>query len=95
MMKGLKFAVVSAIFLFPLTYPRSALSWTSLTYQEAVWMCNMGYRQACDIMYAYEMARSGRSGGGPADRWVSPEELRQPGLRGVRPGPLSTYDFIR
>jgi hypothetical protein len=60
MMKGLKFAVVSAIFLLPLTYPRSALSWTSLTYQEAVWMCNMGYRQACNIMYAYEMARSGR-----------------------------------
>lgn len=35
------------------------------------------------------------SGGSPADRWVSPEELTHGGLRGVRPGILSTYDFIR
>ncbi|WP_152486094.1 hypothetical protein [Methylohalobius crimeensis] len=35
------------------------------------------------------------SGGSPADRWVSPEELTHGGLRGVRPGPLSTYDFVR
>ena len=39
MVKGLKFAVVSAIFLLPFAYPHSALSriW-SLSYQEAVWM---------------------------------------------------------
>ncbi|MEA3412440.1 MAG: hypothetical protein U9R74_13010 [Pseudomonadota bacterium] len=34
-------------------------------------------------------------GGSPADRWVSPEELTHGGLRGVRPGVLSTYDFVR
>jgi hypothetical protein len=95
--KGLKFAVVSVIFLFPFTSPHSALSWESLTYQEAVRMCDMGFSRACDVMYAYmaEIAGSGRSDGSPADRWVSPEELQQGGLRGVRPGPLSTYDFIR
>jgi hypothetical protein len=97
MVKGLKFAVVSAIFLLPFTYPRSALSWDSLTYQEAVWMCNMGYPRACDVVYAYRagMASYGRPGGSPADRWVSPQELQQGGLRGVRRGPLSTYDFVR
>lgn len=75
MMKGLKFAVASAIFLFPFAYPHSALSWTALSYQEAVWLCSTGDLQACDVMYAYEAA---------------PSELR-----GVRRGPLSTYDFIR
>lgn len=34
-------------------------------------------------------------GGSPADRWVGPEEITQGGLRGVRPGPLTTYDFVR
>ena len=59
MVTGLKFAVVSAIFLLPFAYPHSALSriW-SLSYQEAVWMCSTGDHQACDIMYRYEMARS-------------------------------------
>jgi hypothetical protein len=74
MVKGLKFAVVSAIFLFPFVYPHSALSWTALSYQEAVWLCSTGNLQACEVMYAYEQAPSG--------------------LRGVRRGPLSTYDFI-
>ena len=43
MVTGLKFAVVSAIFLLPFAYPHSALSriW-SLSYQEAVWMCSTG-----------------------------------------------------
>ena len=47
MVKGLKFAVVSAIFLLPFVYPHSALSrnW-SLSYQEAVWMCSTGDHQA-------------------------------------------------
>ena len=59
MVTGLKFAVVSAIFLLPFAYPDSALSrnW-SLSYQEAVWMCGTGNLQACDVMYRYEMARS-------------------------------------
>jgi hypothetical protein len=96
MMKGLKFALVSAILLFPFAYPRSALAWDALTYQEAVLMCSMGNSRACSVMYAYQaMARAGRFGGSPADRWVSPGELGQGGVRGVRPGPLSTYDFVR
>ncbi|MEM7253536.1 MAG: hypothetical protein AAF493_19140 [Pseudomonadota bacterium] len=33
--------------------------------------------------------------GSPADRWVGRDELRRGGVRGVRPGPLTTYDFIR
>jgi hypothetical protein len=49
MVKGLKFAVVSAILLLPLTYAQSALAWGSLTYQEAVWPCNMGNPQACAV----------------------------------------------
>jgi hypothetical protein len=59
MVKGLKLAVVSAIFLFPFAYPHSALSWTALSYEEAAWMCSTGNLQACDVMYAYEEARSG------------------------------------
>jgi hypothetical protein len=81
MVTGLKFAVVSAIFLLPFAYPHSALSriW-SLSYQEAVWMCGTGDLQACEVMYSYEMARSGMSGnsqvsGGnstiPQDRTIS------------------------
>ena len=58
MMKGLKFAVVSAIFLFPFAYPHSALSWTALSYEEAVWLCSAGNLQACDVMYAYERTPS-------------------------------------
>jgi hypothetical protein len=73
----LKFALVSAIFLLPFAYPHSALSrnW-SLSYQEAAWMCGTGNLQACEAMYAYEMARSGMSGnsqvsgGSPADSTI-------------------------
>ena len=42
MVKGLKFAAVSAIFLFPFVYPHSALARTYLSYQEAVWLCGAG-----------------------------------------------------
>jgi hypothetical protein len=65
----LKRAVVSAIFLLPLPYSHSALSRNhSLSYQEAVWMCSNGSLQACDVMYAYDTARSGvAAGGSPAD----------------------------
>jgi hypothetical protein len=58
MVKGLKFAVVSAIFLFPFACPNSALSWTALSYQEAVWLCSTGNLQACEVVYAYEQAPS-------------------------------------
>ena len=82
MVTGLKFAVVSAIFLLPFAYPHSAFSWNwnALSYQEAVWMCGTGNLQACEAMYAYEMARFGMSGnsqvsGGnstiPQDRTIS------------------------
>src|ERR1700730_10499643 len=45
-----KFAVVSAIFLFP-SLTRAARE--ALTYQEAVRMCEMGYRRGCEVMNAY------------------------------------------
>jgi hypothetical protein len=65
MQKGLKLAGVSAIFLMPFAYPHSALSWNwhALSYQEAAWMCGTGNLQACEVMYAFEMARSGAAGG--------------------------------
>ena len=67
-MVKLKHRVASAIFLLLFAYPHSALSrnW-SLTYQEAVWMCNTGDLQACDVMYRFESARSAMPSGGPAD----------------------------
>jgi hypothetical protein len=58
MVKDLKFAVVSAILLFPFAYPQSAHSRTFLGYQEAVWMCGAGDPQACDAVYFYEAAPS-------------------------------------
>jgi hypothetical protein len=95
MVKALKLAAVSAIFLVPFAYPHGALAWTARTYEEAVWLCSVGNLQACDLVYAYETAGSSTSGGGPADQWVGPEDLRRGGLGGVRRGPLSTDDFIR
>jgi hypothetical protein len=59
MVQGLKFAAVSAIFLFPFFYPHSALARPYLSYQEAVWMCGAGDLEACDAMYAYEAAPPG------------------------------------
>ena len=69
MVTGLKFAVVSAIFLLSFAYPHSAFSriW-SLSYQEAAWMCGTGDLQACEVMYGYEMARSAVPTGSPADQ---------------------------
>jgi hypothetical protein len=58
MVKDLKFAVVSAILLFPFAFPQSAHSRTFLGYQEAVWMCGAGDPQACDAVYFYEAAPS-------------------------------------
>jgi hypothetical protein len=59
MLKGLKFAVVSAIFLSPFAYPHSGLARTFLNYQEAVWMCGTGNLEACDAMHAYEAGPPG------------------------------------
>jgi hypothetical protein len=95
MVKGLRFAVVSAIFLGPFAFPHSAPAWTALSYEEAAWQCSTGNLQACDVMHAYEEAASGEQGGGPAGGWVNPQELWRGGLRGIRRGPLSTHDFIR
>jgi hypothetical protein len=63
MVKGLKFAVVSAIFLFPFACPHSALARTFLSYQEAVWMCGTGNLEACDAMHAYESGPPGAKSG--------------------------------
>ena len=59
MVKGLKFAAVSAIFLFPFVYSHSAVARTYLSYQEAVWLCGAGDLEACDAMNAYEAAPPG------------------------------------
>ena len=56
MVKGLRFAAVSAIFLFPFVFPHSAPARTYLSYHEAVWMCGTGDLEACDAMNAYETA---------------------------------------
>jgi hypothetical protein len=57
-------SIVPAIFLLSFAYLHGGLAWewTSLSYQEAVWMCSTGSLQACEAMYAYDMARSGESG---------------------------------
>ena len=78
--QGLKFAVVSAIFLF--AYPHSALSenWNSvaLPYEEAVWKCSVGDLPACEVMYRYDVARSGVARSGVADgRPADPTMLLQ------------------
>ena len=59
MVKGLKLAVVSAIFLCPFAFAHSALARTFLNYQEAVWMCGTGNLEACDAMHAYEAGPPG------------------------------------
>jgi hypothetical protein len=79
MMKGLKFAAASAIFLIPFTYTPSALAWNALTYQEAVYLCNAGNSRACAVKSAYEaQIRSGRG-----NQWDT------------RPGLFSTYDLLK
>jgi hypothetical protein len=90
-MRGLKLAVVAAIFVSPFTYPGSAVSWNALTYQQAVQLCQRGFLDACNVVLAYEaeMARW-RAGGSPADKWVSPQELPR-----QRPGALSTWDLLK
>jgi hypothetical protein len=59
MVKGLRFAAVSAIFLLPFVYPHSASARTYLSYHEAVWLCGAGDLEACDAMNAYEAAPDG------------------------------------
>jgi hypothetical protein len=59
MVKGLRFAAVSAIFLLPFVCSHSALARTYLSYDEAVWMCGAGDLEACNAMNAYEAAPPG------------------------------------
>ena len=59
MVKRLRFAAVSAIFLLPFVYPHSASARTYLSYHEAVWLCGAGDLEACDAMKAYETAPAG------------------------------------
>ena len=54
MLKGLKFAVVSAIFLSPFAYPHSGLARTFLNYQEVSLDVRHGQLEACDAMHAHE-----------------------------------------
>ena len=86
-------AVVSAIFLLPFAYPHSALSWNSnaLSYQEAAWICGTGNLQACEVMYAYEMARSGTSG----NSQVSVAAQRTLQYRKIAPYPQDQTTRIR
>jgi hypothetical protein len=52
-------AATLGVGLLVASYPAAAersLSWTFLSYQEAVWLCGEGNLQACDAMYAYEIA---------------------------------------
>jgi hypothetical protein len=76
-----------------------------MTYQEALVWCSQGYQNACTIALQYELEAHKQihpayqgwdiGSGSPADNWVGPEELYQGGVRGVRPGPMSTIDFLR
>ena len=59
MVKALRFAAISAIFLLPFVCSHSALARTYLSYDEAVWMCGAGDLEACDAMNAYEAAPPG------------------------------------
>jgi hypothetical protein len=89
MKTGLRFVIVSAICMVPFTFPLSAMAWNALSYQEAVARCAWGDLWACAVARQYQ-EQAARPAGSPADRWVSPQELPN-----VRPGPLTTYDFVR
>ncbi len=98
-MKMLKPAILSASLLVPLASPVPGFALDALTYQQALRLCAAGYSYGCSVAYQYQAAAlrqySGSSGGSPADAWVSPGEISRGGVDGVRPGVLSTYDFIR
>jgi hypothetical protein len=63
MMKVFRFAVVAAIVLPPLVSPASARALPAMKYEEAAWLCSTGDLQACEVMYVYDMARSGSPAG--------------------------------
>ena len=52
-MKLSKRVVMLTVLLVPSSWPLSALSWNSLTYQEAVFRCSRGDQYACQVMYQY------------------------------------------
>jgi len=53
MVKALKFAAVSAIFVLPFTYSQSALAWNALSYEQAVSLCRMGDPRGCAAVRDY------------------------------------------
>jgi hypothetical protein len=87
-------AVVSAVTLTPFAFPHGALAWDALTCQEAYQACSLGDALGCDVAQQCQALMTGPGGGSPADRWVGPDELQHGGIRGVRRGPLTTYDFV-
>ena len=92
-MKLSKRVVMLTVLLVPSSWPLSALSWNSLTYQEAVFRCSRGDQYACQVMYQYrEYERRYNQGyrGSPADNWVSPDEVRR-----ERPGVFSPGELAR
>lgn len=106
-MNALKLGAFSlALISVSIAAPR-ALAWHAPTYQQAVAYCLQGDAYACSVVQAYQQSAvgyqggfqggygGGYGGGSPADAWVAPEELTRGGINGVRPGPLTTYDFVR
>jgi len=88
-------AVVSAVSLTPFAFPHGALAWDALTCQQAYQACYLGNPRGCGVARQCQALMAGQGGGSPADRWVGADELQHEGMRGVRPGPLTTYDFVR
>jgi hypothetical protein len=90
MVRGLWVAILGAIFLSSFAFPRGAIAWTPLNYEEAAWMCSIGNLQACEFMYAYEMNRYRVPGGGLlADPWLSPGDPQSGTTTGASHGPPS------
>lgn len=84
-MKLSKRTILLTLLLVPSSWPLSALSWNSLTYQEAAFRCSRGDQYACQVMYQYTEDERRYNQGyrrSPADNWVSPDEVRRekPGL---------------
>jgi len=92
-MKLTKRTILLTILLVPSSWPLSALSWNSLTYQEAALRCSRGDQYACQLLYQYEeYERRYYHGyrGSPADNWLSPDEIRRE-KRGI----FSHGDLVR
>ena len=91
-MKLSKRTIFLTLILVPSSWPLSALSWNSLTYQEAAFRCSRGDQYDCQVMYQYtEYERRYNQGyrGSPADHWVSPDEVRREKSGVYLPGELA------